>query len=140
MTIMPTTFDALTIKQNKARLNAAFRDLRVQGILAKQNYACCQNCGFADLEEEFEVLARRGREVKGGVFYHAQDADTLRESGRCYLAYSGFDADEDASTAAQCDAAVRIGRIACDTLRRRGLKVKWDGSVKTRIAVDLMAE
>lgn len=76
---MSTTFDTEIVKQNKARLNAAFRDLRAQGILAKQNYTCCQTCGFNDLEVEAERLAQEGQKIKGGVFYHAQDTDYMRE-------------------------------------------------------------
>lgn len=137
---MSTTFDTEIVKQNKARLNAAFRDLRAQGILAKQNYTCCQTCGFNDLEVEAERLTQEGQKIKGGVFYHAQDTDYMRESGQCWLAYCGFDADQNASSAAQYDSSVRIGRIACETLRRHGVRVEWDGSLGKRIVADLTAE
>ena len=137
---MSTKLDTELVKRNKVRFDAAFRDLRKQGILAKKNYTCCMICGFKDLHAEFKQLAQEGREVKGGVFYHAQDASMLQECGQCCLAYCGFDADQYESPIAEYDAAVRIGQIVCETLRRRGVKVNWDGTLSRRIEVDFTVE
>jgi hypothetical protein len=131
------TINAATMKKNKVRLNAAFADLRRQGILAKQNYACCQTCGFAELRYEAKLVARQGREVLGGIFYDMQDADDLKKDGKCCLAYVGLGLYPDASAGAQDDATLRVGRIACETLRRRGVSVVWDGSAESWIRIDL---
>ena len=134
---MNTSPDPQTFKKNKARLNAAFRDLRKQGFLAKQDFACCQSCGVADLMDEAEFLAQRGRAVKGGVFYHMQDTDNLREDGRCHLAYLSLDVSGDTSDAALEEAAVVVGQRAVETLHRHGVKTEWDGTVGRRIGIDL---
>jgi hypothetical protein len=96
------------------RLTAAFRDLGVAGITARENFTCCQNCGVSEIGAE-----GKGR---GYVFYHRQDMKNAAEGGGLYLAYG-----PDAS----------IGREITDTLCRHDLGVEWDGDAKTRIHVPL---
>ena len=74
-------------------------------------------------------LAQQVRKIRGGVFYHMQDTDYLRDSGCCHLSYLGFDFSEGASDAALDAAAVIVGQIAVATLRRHGVKTDWDGTV-----------
>ena len=137
---MTISFDHQTFTKNKAHLNAAFRDLRKQGFLAKQDFTCCQSCGVSDLMDEAEFLAQTGRDVKGGIFYHMQDTDNLREDGRCHIAYVSFDLSKGTSDAALEEAAIVVGQVAVETLLRHGVKTEWDGTVARRIGIDLTGE
>ena len=94
----------------KQNLSKAFRELRKLGYVAKQNFWCCQSCGWAALSED---------EAKKAVFYHAQDASQLNSTGTCHLAWSG-DGNE----------IVRI-------LNENGVKTNWDGSENKRIEIDI---
>jgi hypothetical protein len=48
----------------RTNLTKAFAELRKNGYFAKQNFLCCQSCGWAALSDE---------EAKNAVFYHNQD-------------------------------------------------------------------
>lgn len=89
------------------KLTDAFRNLRRDGFVAKRNWMCCQNCGVHALPEDTQDY----------VFYHCQDADTLREKDKVYLAWGG-DGDQ---IKRRCEEA--------------GLYVVWDGRPETRILV-----
>ena len=65
---------------NKTNLTKAFKELRKNGYFAKQNWKCCQSCGWAAMTDE---------EAEKAVFYHKQDNDTLKSKGECHLAWSG---------------------------------------------------
>lgn len=104
-----------TTKTDKQRLNAAFAELRKRGFVAKQRHMCCQSCGWAALPAEAPNV----------VFYHAQDADSLKNGElRCamYLAHR-FESEAK-------------GREACAVLQSHGFTTEWDGSENTRICID----
>ncbi|MCP3782831.1 hypothetical protein NLX85_05565 [Micromonospora sp. A3M-1-15] len=105
------------------RLTAAFRALDATGIVARENFTCCQNCGV----EEIGAEARRGLKPRGYTFYHRQDAERGVEGSGVWLAYGAF---EGASTA-------EIGAEVAVALRAAGLTVNWDGEVGQRIHVPL---
>lgn len=65
------------------RLNKSFRDLRKQGYFAKQNFWCCNSCGWGAMTQE---------ESKKAVFYHEQEASN-KSADVLYLSWSG-DANE----------------------------------------------
>lgn len=89
-------------------LTKGFRELRKHGYFARQNFMCCQSCGWA------EVPDGRGDKV---VFYHQQDNERKVKNESFHLAWSG-DGHE-------------IQRI----LESCGVKTKWDGDNKKRIEV-----
>jgi hypothetical protein len=62
------------------RLSAAFRDLDSGGIVAREDVACCQSCGHAEIGDEL----RDGDTADGYVFYHRQDAQRAVEAGELY--------------------------------------------------------
>jgi hypothetical protein len=72
-------------KKFKNKLTIAFRNLRKVGYIAKQNFWCCQTCGWAAIEE-------KNPDVKKVIFYHHQDADDI-PYGKVMLAWDG-DAEE----------------------------------------------
>lgn len=95
---------------NKSKLTAAFKDLRKAGYFARQNFLCCQSCGWAAMTEEQSNKA---------VFYHGQDNDDLKETGTCYLVWSGD------------------GKEIVAILKKHGVKVEWEGSEDKRIKIDI---
>ncbi|MGO9108386.1 MAG: DUF6891 domain-containing protein [Thermoguttaceae bacterium] len=106
------------------RLDLAFANLEDQGIVARQNFTCCQNCGHAEIGAEIEQ-AQKLREVKGYVFYHMQDTESAVETGTLWLAYGSLTGDEEESVA--------IGHAIVEAIRHVGLAVKWNGSLNQRI-------
>ncbi len=109
------------------KLDAAFAELERKGIVARQNLACCTNCGSKDIRDEMELLSRRGQAVRGGTFYHAQDTEAVVEGQGIHLAYCALEEGE--------DCALEIAREIVATIMRHGLPVMWDGKCETRIFV-----
>jgi len=101
---------SITNNKNKLLVNKGFRNLRKLGYVAHQDFWCCSTCGWAALTDE---------EANKAVFYHHQDKQSMIETGKLYLAWSG-DGNE-------------IVKLFTDL----GLKVVWDGSKKKRILIDL---
>lgn len=96
----------------KDRVNWAFRKLRQAGYFAKQNFWCCQSCGWAAVPDE---------KADRVVFYHHQD-NASWGGGRelvsaLYLAWSG-DGEEIVLILESC-----------------GLTVEWSGSENSRIVI-----
>jgi hypothetical protein len=54
----------------RTNLTKAFAELRKNGYFAKQNFLCCQSCGWAELSE---------KEAEKVVFYHNQDYRDLKK-------------------------------------------------------------
>lgn len=105
------------------RLTDAFRTLDMSGIVAREDFACCQNCGTTEIADE------RGKDqaARGYVFYHAQDAERMADGGSLWLAFGGFAELPDE----------QIGVEIAAALRAEGLQVDWDGSAGRRIHVRL---
>jgi len=89
-------------------LNRAFRALRKSGYFARQNFWCCQTCGWADVPE--------GKENKV-VFYHRQDNDDRKLGNPFHVAWSGD------------------GNEICRIFNENGIKTEWDGSDDHRIKI-----
>lgn len=109
------------------RLDAAFRDLEQRGIVARQNFSCCQTCGSAEIWGEMEEADERGPDVRGYAYYHLQDTQGAAEDGGLYLAYGAVEEDGIAAIAHEVVAV----------LRAHGLAVEWDGSTARRIHVPM---
>lgn len=99
------------MKQFKEEITAAFKSLRKQGFVARQNFKCCQTCAWAEMPEDAENV----------VFYHNQDTERAWNSrGRfdcLYLAWSGN------------------GQAIADAFASQGFKVTWDGTTNQRIRI-----
>ncbi|WP_155371331.1 DUF6891 domain-containing protein [Catellatospora vulcania] len=103
------------------RLTDAFRALDAAGIVAREDFACCQNCGVAEIGDEvLDAMPARGY-----VFYHQQDAERCAEGGGLYLAYGPLGQPPTAE----------IGEEVAAALRAEGLQVDWSGSAGQRIHV-----
>jgi len=103
------------------RLTDAFRALDATGVVAREDFACCQNCGVTEIGDEVLDTAP----ARGFVFYHQQDTERAAAGGSLWLAYGRF---EEPSSA-------EIGEEICAALRAEGLHVDWSGSPGQRIHV-----
>ena len=102
------------------RIDRAFLALERTGIVARQNFTCCQGCGASEIGAEADGASR------GYVFYHFQDTESAVAGHGLYLAYGTFKDDVSALT---------IAAEIVAQLQREGLQVKWDGKLEKRIHV-----
>src|SRR5262249_19629581 len=106
------------------RIDQAFADLESEGIVARQNFTCCQNCGHYEIGDE---IARAEGPVDGYVFYHAQDTEGAVDGSFLFLAFGATQGGDGAVEA--------VGRRIVAALERAGLTVDWDGTRSRRIGV-----
>ena len=111
------------------RLSSAFEQLERQGVLARQDFSCCGNCGVGEIWQEIESCQANAREVRGYTFFHMQDTDAAVDGEGLYLSYGSV---EDS-----VDAAVDIGHEVVATLQAHGLRCRWDGTIENRLFVSL---
>ena len=109
------------------RLNEAFAALNEQGILARQDFSCCNNCGFTEIWDEVEAEEKR-RPVEGYVFYHLQCTEQAIKTGQLLMAYGSVE-DDPAQLRRVADKVVA-------ELRRVGLTASWAGTTGHPIIVD----
>jgi hypothetical protein len=111
------------------RLYEAFASMNRLGIVARQDFSCCNNCGHKDIWDEI-VQAEETQLVEGYVFYHFQFTERAIETGQLLLAY-GSVFDEDGSLA-------RVANTIVRELRQAGLDARWDGSANSPIVIEGM--
>ncbi len=111
------------------RLDQAFAELESLGIVCRQDFTCCGNCGAAEIADEFAAMEAGGVCVRGYAFYHQQDTERAIEGEGVYLSY-GAEAEGEA-------AALEIAREIIAVLTAHGLKPKWNGQWSQRILVPL---
>ena len=117
-------------KNMKENLNQAFKGMREQKLLARQNFTDCQSCACAKLPER-EEAEKRG--LVGYAFYHRQDREYLERSGKLYIAFGTFGQKDGETDQEQAERAVEVGEIIRHQLERNGFAVVWDGSANHRI-------
>lgn len=117
---------AWQIETDCDRLDEAFAELDRNGIVARQNFTCCQTCGHAEISYAIEDT-EKFRPVRGYVFYHQQDLESAARNGYLYLAYGSLSGKEEDSA--------KIAQEISDTIKRHGLEPDWNGSVRTRICI-----
>lgn len=113
-------------RTDRDRLELAFEKLELRGILGRIDFACCQTCGHAEMEDEIDECDCEEYPVRGYTFCHMQDVDRAREGDDLYLAYGA---------ACECETDAGIGHEVVDALRDAGLDAVWDGDVEKRILV-----
>ena len=119
------------------RLDRAFEALRRAHVVAEQDFACCNNCGHAEI--------KGGQGDLGYVFFHQQDTERLVESGSTYLSYGifwpahiseeAYKALDDSRREELYDAttATLMRTVVIPILQEHGIGVSWEGDVDTRI-------
>lgn len=116
------------------RLDAAFAELERGGIVARQNFTCCQNCGFAEIGAEIDDVKAAGHDVSGFVFFHQQDSEAAAGGYGIHLSYATL---QEGKAPAVEAAATAMVREVIGTLERHGLKPDWDGTLAKRVHVPL---
>lgn len=112
------------------RLDKAFAELEERGVICRQDFTCCGNCGVAEIGAELNEAEQRGIHVRGYAFYHQQDTERAVEGDGVYLNYGAEKEGE--------SAALAIAREIITTLKHRGLEPVWNGSIGQRIHVPLV--
>jgi hypothetical protein len=111
------------------RLDEACAELNRSGIVCRQNFTCCGNCGVAEIGSEMQAECEAGLVVRGYAFYHMQDTESAAEGHGLYLNYGSVECGE--------VAALQVGQEIVEALRRHGLTTRWNGRFDTRIHVQL---
>jgi hypothetical protein len=111
------------------RLDAAFAALEEKGIVSRQNFSCCGNCGSSEIWDEINTQRSAGMEVQGYTFFHMQDTESAVEGFGLYLNYGSTEDGEESS--------VSIGRDIQNGLHKFGLQTDWDGKLSKRIRVPI---
>ena len=107
------------------RLDFAFLVLEEEhGIVARQNFTCCQTDGHSEIWGEIRQVQAQ-HPVMGYAFYHEQDTENAARCGDLFLAYGAVDEGEAAQIA--------VAHCIVDTLRDAGFTVEGNGSVKERV-------
>lgn len=113
------------------KLNEAFKLLRKQGFVARQNFLCCQGCAGAQIHSDINKMQAAGKKLPVGyVFFHRQDTEKIERLGTVCLSFGNIEQNEIVSS-------VDIGRKICDVLGGLGLFVSWRGDANQRIEVSL---
>src|SRR6185437_11794022 len=129
-----------TVAENKEKLNQAFKFLRKNGMIARQNFTCCQSCGGYAIGTYMEGQLDKGKSQLGYVFYHHQDAEALksdgyRSDGNLYLAYGDGSTNKYPNNVPK--SSEEIGKMIFLALTQAGLVVEWNGDSDTRILVKM---
>lgn len=111
------------------RVDDAFAELNCSGIVARQNFSCCGNCGVAEIGDEIQAESTKGVAVCGSAFCPMQDTESAAEGCGLYLNYGSVEGD-----AAETQ---HVGQQVVEVLQRHGLAIRWDGSIANRIHVRL---
>jgi hypothetical protein len=110
------------------RLRAAFNSLEASGIVARENFTCCQTCGNAEIGAEAEVFKASGQVARGYVFFHQQDTESAVSGGGLHFTYGAFQKPYDQN-------ALQVGHALVDALKAAGLAPEWNGKLSKRIFV-----
>lgn len=124
------------IKEIKIKLNSAFRQLRKEGFLAKQDWENTMTSGIYYIHLEADKLIDQNpamkEKLRGYVFYHYQDEMNRRRGEEFYIAFGQIDSDKYGKIGY---GARKVGNYVSRVLREHGVPVNWNGSSKTRIGV-----
>src|SRR5262245_51595838 len=109
------------------RLDSAFAALNAQGIVARQDFSCCNNCGFTEICDEVEK-EEKDHPVEGYVFYHLQCTERAIKTGQLLMAYGCVEDDP--------EAFLGIANKIVAELRKTDLDASWGGTADHPIVVD----
>lgn len=109
------------------RLDSAFGALSAQGIVARQDFSCCNNCGFTEIWDEVEK-EEKSHPVEGYVFYHLQCTEGAIKTGQLLMAYGCVEEDP--------LAFLGVANKIVAELRKAGLNASWGGTDGHPIVID----
>jgi hypothetical protein len=109
------------------RLDTAFAALNEQGIVARQDFSCCNNCGFTEIWDEIEEVEKL-QPVEGYVFYHLQCTEEAIKTGQLLMAYGCIEDNHEVFQ--------RVGNKIVAELRQADLNASWGGTTSHPIVVE----
>ena len=115
----PTDFD---------RLLKAFDSLNAKGIVALHKAGYTKQDAQDDSLDMIMRLKKKGIEAKGFCYYHTQDLErVISEDKNLFIGYDSYNHND--------TLAKEIADEIAKTLKLNGLKVKWNGSIESRIEI-----
>jgi hypothetical protein len=122
---------SLTDNDRLARTGLA---LEANGIVFRENFTCCQTCGFGEIGDQIDEAAELGAHVRGFSFFHWQDTESaVNGHGLCL----SFGAVGDYDFGGYEEAALAIAREITEALVREGLNATWPEDLSRRISFDM---
>jgi hypothetical protein len=116
------------------RLGRVAFSLEANGILFRQNFACCQNCGFGAVDLEVEKAQAIGVRARGLVFFHWNDTERAVDGHGLGLSYTAVG---DLTPEERAAASLSIAAEVVEALTREGLNPKWSGKLDQRVKVPM---
>jgi hypothetical protein len=117
------------------RISRAALALEANGVVFRENFTCCQTCGFGEIGDEIRGAAELGSNVRGFAFFHWQDTESAVNGHGLCLSY-GAVGDHDGDDAYNA-ASLEVGHEVADALTREGLAVTWSGALTRRISLSV---
>jgi hypothetical protein len=102
------------------QLTAAFKAMRKECFVVRQNFLCCGGCAASAIATQIEKSPKRAT-IAGAVFFDRQDAAAWERSGKLCIRFSDVPTSATLTT-------VAVGELAVKHLRAQGVPVEWDGS------------
>ncbi len=79
------------------RLDRAFAAMEEAGVIARQHFSCCNNCGHKEINLEarrkahLAKVGKNDRAIRGYAFYHRGDTERAAKSGILYITFGAID-------------------------------------------------
>lgn len=125
----------MQLSEFKAKMGVAFRAMRSEGLVARQNFSCCNNCAGFELATDLKAKPQDVKDAfKGCAFYTKQAARSrdFRFFDGLYISYGPLGVSGEREYGLPTE---EVGVIVKRCLEQAGLEVEWDGSPETRIFV-----
>lgn len=119
-------------------LDRAFKAMRRWGLIARQNYSCCQGCAGYEIASQLKTKIEAGKDVsgvKGACFYTRQDAESRDANKPFYLSFGPVEISGLDKPVMLGGTAEEVGNTVCEILDKFGISFAWSGDGDTRIRV-----
>ena len=132
---LPSSSRQPTYNECRKVITRVFKKLRLKfngGFWAKQNFSCCNSCGWHDIRHGGPnntpligpngqpMFNEAGELTQPCVWYHSQSNDMLKEGATVYLAWGGTD---------------EHGQTIRRLFEEEGVTVEWDGTQTKKIGL-----
>lgn len=115
----PTDFD---------RLVKSFDELNKEKIVSLHRAGYTRQDGEQDCEEIIDELNSFGIKANGYCFYHTQDLErAIGDEKMLFIAFDSYNHND--------ELAKEVAEKIIEVLKKNGFKVKWNGSLETRIEI-----
>jgi hypothetical protein len=118
------------------KVTQAFKNLRKQGFIARQQFSCCGSCaGYAIATDVAAMTEAKRSKVKGAVFFTRQDVAELRRGAEGF--YLKFGQVDPTGIGPIGLSTVEVGKAVVAALSTVGLKFEWSGDEHECIWVEV---